>query len=580
MKKPLLFSSRIIVLVVLLLTIPLLAAAADNADTTTANQPLTTQSASASPDLASPRDTLKTFFLHAEQFISDPFNRSSQMQLYGTLDIPETIGEQRTPIAVELLGVLNSIGSINPDELAPGIKEIQEQKLTRYEFFPNNPNPKAQRLFQEVIDDIGSQPQGSIVFTQTDSGEWKFSADTLDKIAVLWAWIEKRGVKSGADIREIDFTQKIRSMLVPEVLKGRFVFGAELWQWMGLILVLIIVLLTNALLAIILKPIANRIAKKATADPENIEIHAAVKPLGLVVAATLFWLSLDVLGFSGLLVLIFVVAIKLVAGYALAWLAWAIVDVVSVVVLGNITSKDSTFARIIIPLLGRTAKVLIVVVATIYAASALDINLIPLLGSLGIAGLAISFAAQDTVRNLFGSVMIFSDKPFNIGDLIQFGNITGSVEQIGFRSSKIRTANGHLVTIPNGSLTGDVVENISARKYIRHMMDIILPLNTEPKKLNQAMQIIENIFKSEALYASVHNTIDGNQLYPKVVFKEITNEGLKILIIYWYMPTDYFGYLNYNQMLNMKIVEEFAKENIQFAMPVRLIGDLEDSKLN
>ena len=112
------------------------------------------------------------------------------------------------------------------------------------------------------------------------------------------------------------------------------------------------------------------------------------------------------------------------------------------------------------------------------------------------------------------------------------------------------------------------------------MMDIILPLDTEPKKLNQAMQIIENIFKSEELYDSVHNSIDGNQLYPKVVFKEITNEGLKILIIYWYMPTDYFAYLDYNQMLNMKLVEEFAKENIQFAMPVRLIRDLEDSKLN
>jgi MscS family membrane protein len=573
-----LFSSRIIVLVALLLTIPLLFAATDNADSTAPDQSLATQSASASPDLASPRDTLKTFFLHAEQVISDPSNRSSQMQLYGTLDIPETIGEQRTPIAVQLLGILNSIGSINPDEMAPGIQKIQEQKLTRYEFFPNNPNPKTRQLFQQVIDDIGSQPPGSIVITKTDSGEWKFSAGTLNKIAALWAWIEKRGVKSGADICEIDFTQKIRSRFVPEALKGRFVLGAELWQWLGLIVVLIIVLLTNALLAIILKPIASQIATKATSDPKNIQVHAAAKPLGLFVAAALFWLSLDILGFTGLPVLIFVVAIKLIVGYAVAWMAWAIVDVVSATVLGKITSEDSTFARIIIPLLGRTAQVIIVVAATIYAASALDINLIPLLGGLGIAGLAISFAAQDTVRNLFGSVMIFSDKPFNIGDLIQFGDITGSVEQIGFRSTKLRTFPGHLVTIPNGSITSDAVENISARKYILHMMDIILPLNTEPKKLSQAMQIIENIFKSEALYDSVHNTIDGNQLNPKVVFKEITNEGLKILVVYWYMPTDYFGYLNYNQMLNMEIVEEFAKENIQFAMPVRLVKDLEHFK--
>jgi len=560
--------------VLLLVAIPSLVIAAEQADS-----PLSTQISQVSNDLASPRDTLKTFYLHAEQLIRDPSNRSSQTKLYSTLEIPETIGEQRTPIAVQLLGVLNSIGSINPDELTPGVKEIQEQKLTRFEFFPNNPNPKAQRLFQQVIDDVGSQPPARIVFAQTDSGEWKFSVATLDKIAVLWSWIEMRGVKSGTDILEIDFTQKIRSNFVPEILKGRFIFGAELWQWVGLIVVLIIVLLVNAFLALVLKPIANHVAKKATGDPQNNEVHEAVTPLGLFAAAAIFWLSLDILGFVGVPVLMFVVAIKLVVGYAVAWLAWAIVNVVSVVIHGRIKSKDSTLARIIIPLLARTVKVLIVVFAAIYAASALDINLLPLLGSLGIAGLAISFAAQDTVRNLFGSVMIFSDKPFNIGDLIQSGNVSGVVEKIGFRSSKIRTLKGHLVTIPNGSLTGDVVENISARKYIQHMMNIVLPLNTPTKKLDQALQIIKNIFESKVLYDPVHNTIDGNQLYPKVVFKEINNEGFNILIVYWYAPPDYFGYLDFNQKINILIVEEFEKADIQFAMPIRLIRGLENTNL-
>ena len=173
----------------------------------------------------------------------------------------------------------------------------------------------------------------------------------------------------------------------------------------------------------------------------------------------------------------------------MARLAWVIIDVVSVVWRYRLKSLNSTLARIIIPLLGRTVKVLIIVFAAIYAASALDINLLPLLGSLGIAGLAISFAAQDTVRNLFGSVMIFSDKPFEIGELIRYGSYIGIVEHIGFRSSRIRTLDGHLVTIPNGSLTGDPVENISARKTIQQKMNIVLPLNTASSKLDQAMKI-------------------------------------------------------------------------------------------
>ena len=562
--------------VFLLAAAPLLVEAAKETDTHPAPS---TQIAQVSSDLASPRDTLKTFFLHAEQLVHDKSNRSSQIQLYKTLDIPETVGEQRKPIAVQLLGVLNHIGNINSDELAPGVEEIQELKLTLFEFFPDNPSPKAQKLFKQVIKDVGSAPPGRIAFTKTESGEWKFSEATLNNITVLWSWIEERGVKTGADIREINFTQKIRSKYVPDILKGRFVFGAELWQWVGLIVVLIVVLLVNAFLAIVFRPIANLIAKKATGDSHNIEVHKAIDPIGLFVAAAMFWLSLDVIGFVGVTVLMLVVAIKLVVGYALARLVWAIVDVLSVVWRCKLVSQDSTLSRIIIPLLARTVKVLIVVFAAIYAASALDINLLPLLGSLGIAGLAISFAAQDTVRNLFGSVMIFTDKPFNIGELIQYGNYSGIVEHIGFRSSKIRTRKGHLVTIPNGSLTGDAVENISARKTIQHMMNIVLPLNMASSKLNQAMQIIQNIFESKPLYDSVHNTIDGNELNPKIVFKEINMEGYQIRIVYWYSPADYFSFLDYNQKVNIKIIEEFEKADIQFAVPARQIRGLENTNI-
>ena len=249
----------LITAVFLLVATPLFVEAAEGADTKPSSG---TQVSRDSTDLASPRDTLKTFFLHAAQLVKDNSNRSSQIQIYKTLDVPETVGEQRKPITVQLLGVFNHIGKIDPEEFAPGVKEIQELKLTSFEFFPNNPSPKAKRLFQKVIKDVGSQPPGSIVFTKTESGEWKFSEDTLENITELWSWIEVRGVKIGADIREFNLTQKIRSKYVPDVLKGRFIFGAELWQWAGLIIVFLVVLLVNAFLSIILKPVTNLISKK------------------------------------------------------------------------------------------------------------------------------------------------------------------------------------------------------------------------------------------------------------------------------------------------------------------------------
>jgi small-conductance mechanosensitive channel len=113
-----------------------------------------------------------------------------------------------------------------------------------------------------------------------------------------------------------------------------------------------------------------------------------------------------------------------------------------------------------VPLLRRAGKLLIVTFALIYTSKALNVDILPLLGSLGLAGLAISFAAQDMIRNVFGGVTIFLDKPFKTGERILYQGYDGIVEKIGFRSTRVRTLNGHVVSIPNGGLTGDAVENV------------------------------------------------------------------------------------------------------------------------
>lgn len=112
---------------------------------------------------------------------------------------------------------------------------------------------------------------------------------------------------------------------------------------------------------------------------------------------------------------------------------------------------------------------------------------------LGIAGLAVSLAAQDSIKNLFGSVTIFIDNPFSVGDRIVFSGTDGFVEEIGFRSTRIRTLTGHLVTVPNMKFIDEAVENITARPYIRRTMNMTITYDTPPDKIEQAVQIIRDL---------------------------------------------------------------------------------------
>ena len=305
------------------------------------------------------------------------------------------------------------------------------------------------------------------------------------------------------------------------------------------------------------------------ADPETVRYSA--RPIGLIAAALIFWDILWVLGVVGVAALVLVVAVKLVFAYAVAWLAWAIVDLMAAASLRKAERTELSVDNMIIPLLRRSAKLLIAAFTIIYTLSALEINLVPVLGSVGLAGLAISFAAQDMIRNLFGGVTIFLDKPFKSGDRVRYQGYDGFVEKVGFRSTKVRTLIGHLVTIPNGGLTGDAVENISSRATIRRDMNVTIPLDTSRHQIEHAVEIIRGILEEDGVREHVHPLIDGSVLQPRVYFNDINTESLNIRAIYWYAPPEYWDYMAHCQRVNLRIAEEFEHAGIRFAIPARKI---------
>jgi len=229
------------------------------------------------------------------------------------------------------------------------------------------------------------------------------------------------------------------------------------------------------------------------------------------------------------------------------------------------------------PLIRKTLRVALWIVGVLFIArSVFEQDIGAWLAGLGIAGLAISLAAQDSLKNLFGSITILWDRPFRLGERIQFAGYDGVVEQIGFRSTKLRTATGHLVTIPNSKIVNDPVENVARRKSIRRTIDVTITYDTPAAKIEEAVEILRGILEEDGIREPIHPVIDGDEFPPRVYFNDYNAESLNLFVIYWYAPPAYWDYMEHAQRLNLRIFEEFEKAEIEFAFPTQtlyLAGD-------
>jgi len=206
------------------------------------------------------------------------------------------------------------------------------------------------------------------------------------------------------------------------------------------------------------------------------------------------------------------------------------------------------------------SHVLVVVFGCIYILQAITGKpLNALLAGLGIGGLAVALAAQDTLKNFFGSIMIMLDKPFVVGDRVVVEGADGPVEDIGFRCTRIRTLTGHLVAVPNEKMARVNIENIGRRPSIRRLTNITITYDTPPEKVKRALTIIREILDN-------HEGMDPD-FPPRVYFNEFNDASLNILMIYWFFPPNYWDFQAFNERVNLQIMRAFEMEGIEFAFP-------------
>jgi MscS family membrane protein len=348
-------------------------------------------------------------------------------------------------------------------------------------------------------------------------------------------------------------------MEMPSVLHDTVVVGNELWR---------VLMFAVALLAALM---GGRIAKHflhqaGTQLTEKSRPLVGVLMVALGRTATFVAITIAIrFGISALVLSQEVEDIALAISDALfvvaiAYMLYAAVDIVEHW-LANLSSKtESKLDDMLIPLVRKTLRVTIVVLAMLQIATIFsDKPLTSLLAGLGVGGLAVALAAQETVKNFFGSLVLFGDKPFELGDRIVVDGYDGSVEEVGFRSTRVRTLDGHLVTIPNGELANKCIQNISLRPNIKQVLNLGLTYDTPPVKVERAVEILKELLAD-------HEGMNED-VPPMVYFNAFKDSSLNILAIYWYHPADYHAFSAFNEKLHLNILKSFNEEGIEFAFP-------------
>lgn len=246
--------------------------------------------------------------------------------------------------------------------------------------------------------------------------------------------------------------------------------------------------------------------------------------------------------------------------FLITWLIYRFVDIVDLALQNVKNSKGELIDPMLAGIIKRILRVITLFVLLMFLGqNVFGLNITTLLAGAGVAGLAIAFAAQETVANFIGSLMILLDHPFKVGDAVNIDGVIGVVQHVGLRSTTLRSLDGHLVTIPNKTVAGTTVIDISARPSIKTVMNLGLTYDTPPEKMALALAILREVFAN-------HEGMD-EKLPARIYFTEFKDYSLNIQVIVWYHPGDYFKNLEFLNASNLTILQRFNAEGLEFAFP-------------
>ena len=341
----------------------------------------------------------------------------------------------------------------------------------------------------------------------------------------------------------------------------RPVAGIPLWQYLATALYIILAFVAARLVNYLVTVQVRRLFVRAKWEFGEVIINLLHGPVRMLVLVILLQMGLRLFQWPAWLEGWLGKALLVALACSLTYMATKLVDVAG----GYWQSRpgikeDKTFNILLIPLVSKTLKGFILIMAVLVTLDNLNFNIRTLLAGVSISGLALGLAAQDTVGNLFGAAAVFVDKPFKIGDRSQTNGIDGTVEEIGLRSTRVRNLDGFLITVPNKTMGNSTITNVTQRPNIKTTMNIGVTYDTPTEQVAEAVKILKEVYGGHAM---THDAIIG--------FNTFADSSLNILVVHWWKGLDFKEYLAGMQAMNLEVKRRFDERQISFAFPSRTV---------
>lgn len=337
----------------------------------------------------------------------------------------------------------------------------------------------------------------------------------------------------------------------------------SLHDWLISILIIVGAMLLNKAIDLLNKHVIRKLTSKTKNRLDDILFRMLESPVLLGIALVAIWFAARRLDLGTQVENVILKAYRVLTVVNITWFVARLVNALLEEYLAPKAADQNSHKRLdthLLSILRRTVLAVIWSLGIVMALNNVGVNVATLIAGLGIGGLAFALAAQDTIKNIFGGFTIFTDRPFRIGDRIKVDGFDGFVEDIGIRSTRLRTLEKRMVTIPNFKLVEASVENISEEPMRRVLMKLGLTYTTTPAKMNEAMEILR------ALPEKVRN-MDPKDI--TVAFTDFTDFALVITFVYFIRKNA--DVMETPSQVNTEILRAFNEAGLQFAYPTQTV---------
>jgi MscS family membrane protein len=387
---------------------------------------------------------------------------------------------------------------------------------------------------------------------------WLISASTVSRVPALYE----------------EFGYGPLERWLPQVFFEVRVLEVLLWQWVALLAITFAAWLLSYAAAAGVVAVLRPITARTETDVDDRLFDTTVPPLRLLIALFLFWVGSQTLGLAVPVEVFLSETVRSLVLVAITWLVMRLVNVVADLIERRLEARGQEAA---VPLVtpGRKAvKAVIFLIAFVAVLDNFGFNVTALVAGLGVGGVAVALAAQKSIENLFGGVMLYADRPVRVGQFCRFGDKIGTVEEIGMRSTRVRTLDRTVVTVPNAEFSALQIENFARRDFIRLYTVLGLRYETTPEQLRHVLVEIRRL-----LYA--HPMVSNDPA--RIRFVGFGAYSLDLEIFAYVTTSDWNEFLGVREDIFLSIMDLVDASGTGFAFPSQTLylgkdGGLDDER--